>query len=170
MMDRTVNGVAGRKTVGRRGRLATSIATTVLLTCVLFMTACAPAAPVTAKVLGLENDGLTIEVTTTPITEAAVDGQFTAARAISVARERVQGQEAVASPEAHLVRLTTKRQMDGTILITDRRVWLVKFPGVKFTAAPCACTGDAPPPLTAPTTAIAIDLVDGVVVTKIGLS
>ena len=170
MVDETMSSAHGLAILGRRGRLAVWIASSALMVCVLLMTACAPAAPVAAKVLGLENDGLTIEVTTMPITDAPTEGHVNAARAITVARERVQGQEAVASPDARLVRLTTKRQMDGTMLITDRRVWLVSFPGVKFTAAPCACTGDAPPPLTAPTTAIAIDPADGVVVTKIGLS
>ena len=162
--------MALREVLVRRRRLATWVASSVLQVCVVLMIACAPATPVTAKVLGLENDGLTIEVTTTSITDAPSDDQFNAARAISVARERVQGQEAVASPKARLVRLTTRRQMDGTMLISDRRVWLVTFPGVMFTAAPCACSGDAPPPLTAPTTAIAIDPADDVVVTKIGLS
>ncbi len=153
-----------------RRRLLGQFAMAVLMVCVALTIACAPAAPVASMVLGLASDGLTIEVTMAPPTGTPPENQLTSARAISVARERVQGQESVTNPNVRLVRLSMRRQMDGTMLIEDRRVWLVTFPGVTFTAAPCACVGDAPPPQTAPTTAVAIDPADGVVVTKIGLS
>jgi hypothetical protein len=137
-----------------------------LLWLALLAAACAPTAP-PARLAGVAGDGLPLELTTVPMTPTTGLDQVGPDRAIELARARVHAQP-TGNPRASLVRMSVRRPLDNRVLIEDRPVWLITFPGATFTSEPCGCV-DPPPPTTAPTTAVALDPSDGVFVTLVGL-